>query len=363
MSTIKSFAKNQMYFRGALSKPRFVKKIAQSFFEHMIDKKNRSLPMNVNIVLTSKCNLKCQMCFFGDELNKKKDAITIEDIKKILKQFQGSPTVFILTGGEPFTRKDIFKIIELIKKSNHICGIVTNGSQLVKKKIDKILQSNLDLIIFSLLGPEKIHNAITKNANSYSNLISSIKYLTKKQSNIFTMINSPIINDNVDDLMKIIKIGESLNVDSVRFNHLSYLTKNEFKQSIIEINKKFGKKFQILNYKDNVLINPSNIISLKQKIINRKNSVNVHFHPYLTSREILEWYSEGFTQKKKCVFTRFGVFINHDKEIYPCQYYKYSYGNLNNSKFPDIWNSQKAHKFRKTINNKILTSCKRCTKF
>lgn len=76
-------------------------------------------------------------------------------------------------------------------------------------------------------------------------------------------------------------------------------------------------------------------------------------------------FSKYITIQKtnKCMFTRFGVFINHDKEVYPCQYYKYSYGSLNNSKLSDAWNSKNAKKFRKQIKTKLLESCKRCTKF
>ncbi len=63
------------------------------------------------IEVTHSCNQNCKHCYLDCSMAKEKMPMSLEQIKDILLNFklQGGHQV-IITGGEPFVRKDIFEI-------------------------------------------------------------------------------------------------------------------------------------------------------------------------------------------------------------------------------------------------------------
>jgi MoaA/NifB/PqqE/SkfB family radical SAM enzyme len=78
----------------------------------MTNLKVMSSPKHVDIAITGKCNLACQYCFYADEMV----ARTNLPAERWLSFFEelGSLGVMTvcLTGGEVFTRPDLFELID-----------------------------------------------------------------------------------------------------------------------------------------------------------------------------------------------------------------------------------------------------------
>ncbi|MCC8198873.1 MAG: radical SAM protein [Tannerellaceae bacterium] len=83
---------------------------------------------SVFLFVTGKCNAKCAMCFYADDMAKKQPDLTFEEIKKI-SETAGEFNRLWLSGGEPTLREDLPEIIEMFYKNNHIKDInmPTNG--------------------------------------------------------------------------------------------------------------------------------------------------------------------------------------------------------------------------------------------
>ena len=96
-------------------------------------KKGRSSSIsNIDLTLTSRCNLNCSVCYYRPELNRRHDELSCEEIGSLLDSVSNKPFVF-LGGGEPLLRPDILRIIGLVKKRDLYCAICTNGVLLDKK--------------------------------------------------------------------------------------------------------------------------------------------------------------------------------------------------------------------------------------
>src|SRR5437867_3481894 len=67
----------------------------------------------LTLFITTTCNMKCKHCFVIDELNKKTDLLTVDEVKKMGKHITYMQRVHI-SGGEPFTRKDLPEVIVTI---------------------------------------------------------------------------------------------------------------------------------------------------------------------------------------------------------------------------------------------------------
>ena len=72
----------------------------------------RSAPVQLTLFVTSRCNIRCKMCFYWEPVeNKSTHEITLEEVDKISKSM---PNFFwlLISGGEALVRKDLPEIVE-----------------------------------------------------------------------------------------------------------------------------------------------------------------------------------------------------------------------------------------------------------
>jgi len=85
-----------------------------------------------------------------------------EDFYRALDQVKDTidphKTMIALTGGEPLLRKDLESIGFNLYQRGFPWGIVTNGMNLTRQKLDSLLNAGLRAITVSLDGLEDSHN-------------------------------------------------------------------------------------------------------------------------------------------------------------------------------------------------------------
>ncbi len=81
------------------------------------------LPREICVIITYRCNAKCNMCDAWHHPSSSRDEITLSDLERLPSGLR-----FInITGGEPFIRKDIDEIINVIRPKTKRIVISTNG--------------------------------------------------------------------------------------------------------------------------------------------------------------------------------------------------------------------------------------------
>ncbi len=325
-------------------------------------KKNVAPPtLNIDMKITNKCNGNCYFCYSKNIKSSNKE-LTTNEWKSFIESFGKQKKAFYITGGEPFLRKDIFEIIKAIKKQGSYCGIVTNGTLLSYNDLKKIIDLEVDNIVFSLHGLAETHNKILKVNNAFekvTGVISELSSLRKKnkRKKPYIMVNY-VINCNVKkETRHLIKLCNKFGVDEIRFAHPSFLFSDELKE-----HKKVGRKLYGSEVPSSQYITKKVDFIFKNKYINNKLKIRVSTYPNLSNHEILSWYSNNFITKRKCFYIYSSCFINESGEVYPCHFYPFSFGNIKKDKLNDIWNNKKYIKFRKVINKSLLPGCSRCCK-
>jgi MoaA/NifB/PqqE/SkfB family radical SAM enzyme len=83
---------------------------------------------SIFLFTTGKCNARCAMCFYANDMEKKAQDLTFDEIRKI-SETAGNFKRLWLSGGEPTLREDLPEILEMFYKNNHITDInlPTNG--------------------------------------------------------------------------------------------------------------------------------------------------------------------------------------------------------------------------------------------
>ena len=117
----------------------------------------KPFPKVLRIEPASKCNLGCVHCPTGT-IEMTRGVMSLEIFEKIIleikKNVQHIKVIVLYHGGEPFLNKNFFYMLNEIKKINKDIFVktVSNGTVLNEKIIKKIVESDLDLIEFSLDG-------------------------------------------------------------------------------------------------------------------------------------------------------------------------------------------------------------------
>ena len=83
---------------------------------------------SIFLFVTGKCNAKCAMCFYANDMAKKERDLTFEEIRKI-SETAGEINKLWVSGGEPTLREDLPEILEMFYRNNQIkdVNMPTNG--------------------------------------------------------------------------------------------------------------------------------------------------------------------------------------------------------------------------------------------
>ena len=326
-----------------------------NYFEAKDFKESKNNNKTAFIFITNRCQAKCQHCFYIDELNKAiQDELSLEEYRKLAKNLDKEIKQVIITGGEPFLRKDIFGISKAFLDIKHLKSLnfITNGllTKRVLEDTEKLLKStsrNKRFVInISLDGLEAQHDKIRGIPGMFKKCMATIeglKKLREKFPNLEVSGLTTVTKDNLDEVkdlneyvenhldiyhrINIIRgpktgvfgvnrniVEESFNPDWVKPFHLMELTKEQHKEIIDHFNQKEG-------WRD--------------------------YH------KMILYYGYYIKQHKKKLFTCSAP--NDNIVIYPngdftfCEYTKTFDNVRNHESFLDIWNSEKANKRRKEL--------------
>lgn len=154
------------------------------------------------IELTRSCNLRCRHCLnsSGKAMKNQLNFGEFEDL--ILKFSESGIQEIRLTGGEPLVFPKIFDLIKLCTKLGIYTSIGTNGTLITKNVAKKLKDVGLKKAIVSIDGTEEKHDYIRGKGN-YKKAMNGITNLL--ELNIDVRINSVIMKENMEDVIKLAK--------------------------------------------------------------------------------------------------------------------------------------------------------------
>lgn len=282
--------------------------------------------LNGTVIVTYRCNAKCTMCNRYKCPSKIKEELSIKTIKKLPKMYFTN-----ITGGEPFLRDDLDKIVgELYKKSDRIV-ISTNGfftDRIIKlcKKYPKVG------IRISLEGLEDTNNKIRGLEDGFNKGYSTLKKLVK-MGHPDVGIGMTVQDSNAKDLVSLYTLSDELNMEfaTASLHNSFYFVESN---NIIKDRLAVAKAFEDLI---NELLNSS--------------SPKKWFRAYFNHGLI----NYIFSQKRllPCNMSFDTFFIDPYGDVMPCNGTKDKkiMGNLNKQTWDELWNSKEAEQVRKEVRN------------
>ncbi len=305
---------------------------------------------------SSKCNLRCDYCFYLDEENNREnkyrkimDKNTIENI--VIKAHNSSNNInYIFQGGEPALAtlswfEDFISLVNKYKKNNDIVNysFQTNGT-LIDDKFAKFLSMNNFLVGVSYDGFSRIHDLHRKYSNgekSSRDVKHGLNYL--KTNNVDHNILCVVTNEVANNISKIYP-----NLVQEGYSFQQYIA-----------------CLDPINTDDNVFLNPKIygkfLVELFDLWLNDlKYNKNISIRLFNNFVSILLGNSPEACDMNGVCSIQYVFESNGD--VYPCDFYcldNYYLGNINEDDFDNIDTKRKAIGF---INNppNLHEDCKNC---
>jgi MoaA/NifB/PqqE/SkfB family radical SAM enzyme len=146
-------------------------------------------PPCLQIEPTSKCNFRCIMCYQSDKsFSEKKQGfmgdMNFELYKKIIDEVSGKiQAITLASRGEPTLNKELNQFLDYSKNKFLAFKLNTNASLLNDELVHKMLQCNIQTIVFSIDSAEKAQYEKIRVKSNFEKILNNLKNFTKIKEN------------------------------------------------------------------------------------------------------------------------------------------------------------------------------------
>lgn len=243
----------------------------------------KSYPRIINLVLTTRCNLRCTMC--SEIVHNGEYNLSNEGIKNLV-EIMPYLEKLVLRGGEVFLHEKILYILEQAKKYKVDIEIVTNGL-LLTGKIVNLLLDVLTEITFSIDSVNKeTYEKIRVGAN-FEKLLENIDMFNnlnkERNCKVFTRLTMVVMKSNYKEIENIIKFASEhqfkevylLPVRGIQADRTELVFSHGFDRNII--NELNNKKTYFENIAKQYSIKLYNMLPRKK----------TNFNDYLMNKDVM----------------------------------------------------------------------------
>ncbi|MDD5348180.1 MAG: radical SAM protein [Candidatus Omnitrophica bacterium] len=337
------------------------------------------VPESLTLFLTHRCNLRCKMCGQWGEggVTKQegpdilKAQLSFAEYQKLLDDIAGvwRPSI-TLFGGEPLLYASCMELISYIKGKGMHCLMITNGSML-EAVARSLVESGLDELNISLDGSRQLHDDIRGMPGLFDRIMAGIDRVNRAKAVLRTakpLINlqSTITRYNYRQLEQMLAVAETAKANSLTFHNLIFLDRQTMEKQKAFDERLGSTSGEWEGFVCEPGIDPGALEHKRREIISRKTPFSVDFYPNFSCAELVDYYRNPCyqppAQNCRCVSPWLVAYVFPDGEVRPCLNSSYSFGNVKELPFGEIWNSQSALKFRRLLRqSRMFPACVRCT--
>jgi radical SAM protein with 4Fe4S-binding SPASM domain len=298
-----------------------------------------SAPLRMDLALTFRCQNDCVHCYAGGP-HETTELTTVQWKSVIDKLSEIGVFILTFTGGEPTLREDLPELLLYAQNKGMVTGLISNGQILNDKAFVGVLEnSGLDFVQITLESHKpQIHDLMTGKKGSWKETVKGIQNAV--QSEIYVSTNTTLSKHNAADFLTTIDYIKGLGVDAFGCNSLIYSGKassasEEFALSIEELNILLPK-----------IRDKAHLIGLK--FLWYTPTQYCHFDPVQMGLGV-----------KSCTAAMINACVGPNGDVYPCQSYFESLGNILTAPWDKIWHHPLAEKLRSR--EYVEGKCKDCS--
>ena len=279
------------------------------------------------VIVTYRCNARCNMCDCYKDPTKASEEIDLATIEKLPDNM-----VFTnITGGEPFIRKDIADIVEILYRKTQRIVISTNGY--FTDRILELCEKYPEIgIRISIEGLEETNNLIRGLPDGFNRGYGTLKKLVE-MGHKDVGFGMTVQDINAKDLLPLYNMSNELGM--------------EFATATLHNSFYFRKKDNKIDSKENVARAFEELINVLLKSKSPKKWARAYFNHGLIN------YIYGNKRLLPCEMGSNGFFLDPFGNVLPCNGSDKPMvmGNLHEKEFDEIWTSNQASEVRCQVKN------------
>ncbi len=302
----------------------------------------------------SACNCRCVMCDIWKD-NKNLKQLTEQDITALLNSLEKFGTrQVVMSGGEALLNPNFFGFCEILQRKNINVTLLTTGLTLKRNAEDLLRWVNE--IIVSLDGDRQVHDRIRNVPGAFDKLEAGISFIKSIDPSYKITARTVIHGLNFRNWIAIINTAAKLGLNQISFlpadvsSHAfnRQIAWNEPRQNEIlvpedgldELKQIIGEVVLIKERRPEFIAEPA------QKLMN----IYLYYAAF---------YGLNPLPYKKCNAPWVSAVIEADGQVRPCFFHD-SIGSIHESDLATIVNSEKAKRFRKSLQVNTNETCVKC---
>jgi SynChlorMet cassette radical SAM/SPASM protein ScmE len=318
-------------------------------------------PKSVGIAITGGCNLHCKYCFYADEMTALSDLPTALWLAFFAELGRLGVMDVCLTGGEPFTRPDLFALIDGVIANRMRYSILSNGTLIDEKVLAQFEMGKrrlrLDSIQVSIDGScAAIHDQ--SRPHSFERALHGLRLL--KGAGFPVVVRVTINRYNLHDLDNVARLLlEEVGLPSFSTNEAALVGAGCKNQG--EISLTAAEQLEAMHTLERLLERyPGRLTAQAGPQPKRKMYAEME-HARKTGERPPSW-TMGYLSSCGGVFSK--VDILHDGTIVPCHMLSgLALGNLATDSLQEVWRTHptlSALRQRRSIAMQQVPGCEDC---
>ena len=158
--------------------------------------------------LTYRCNEDCIHCFNPTE--RRTDELTTEEIIRVLSEGRTLGALLLcFSGGEVFSRRDAFELLEAARELEYAVDVYTNGVLLNEKRRERLAELYPRSVSVSIYSADAaIHDATTRVKGSFEKSVDTLRHLAALGVPI--NVKCPVMKHTVDGYRAVKDLADAL---------------------------------------------------------------------------------------------------------------------------------------------------------
>ncbi len=311
----------------------------------------------IQVEVSALCNASCPYCVHGCYGNIWGGGLMeMNTFRRLQRSVASSDLVFLQGWGEPLLHPGLWDMVRMVKEEDARVGFTTNGTLLAPENLDHIIDSGLDILGISLAGATPESHKRLRKGNSFDALDNALKTLKKLRAQSSSEapklhIAFMILKSNWHELDLLLELAERWGVNEIVISNLDLVCNKEMEKETLLTHSELWQEV---------------IISLERakKNASRRGILLHYYRPDIGGpcaqckenvlRSCVISYAGDVTP---CVMTNINLkegesdFFFFQGQRYPVA--KYVFGNINDASLEEIWDSEKARRFRADFKKRL----------
>jgi radical SAM protein with 4Fe4S-binding SPASM domain len=164
-------------------------------------------------IATQACNLRCTYCYQEAACARPNELSTAEACDLVDQVVEAGASTFVITGGEPFARRDVLQVAERARSAGLAVNVISNGHYIKAANARKVAES-FDRITISLDHSRPEHHDRHRGAGSWAKSKAAIELLLNAGGCVD--INSTLSKRASEDLPGLLSLREDRRIGTHR---------------------------------------------------------------------------------------------------------------------------------------------------